>query len=209
MLAHENRRRAVELALDLHLWPMILPEILLEWPSDRTTERTLGMLAELRSTSGELALAVLCSSLSPRLTGELCRRIRLSNEQREKITWLVEHQSSLEGADQLPLHRLKTLLAHPGHPELLEFLRARQVFEWGASPDFEYCTRFIDATPRERFDPPPLLTGGDLIEMGLKPGQEFKRLLEATRNAQLDEQLHDHRQALDFVARLRENPGEH
>lgn len=206
MLEHENRRRAVELALDLDLWPMILPEIQLAWPVDRETETRLRILDSLRDPTPELALSVLCAELSVRITGELCRRIKLSNDQRERITWLVENQSSLERADQLPLHRLKQLLVHPCRRDLLELTRTRQFVEHGSSEGYEFCERYLRETPPGRIDPEPLLTGGDLIHLGLKPGREFKQLLEQVRNAQLDEQVSSRDEALDFVARLRQNP---
>ena len=43
--------------------------------------------------------------------------------------------------------------------------------------------------------------------MGLSPGAEFKDLLEAVRDAQLDEKISTRAEALEFVARLRPSPG--
>jgi len=38
-------------------------------------------------------------------------------------------------------------------------------------------------------DPPPLITGNDLIALGLKPGPRFKKLIDETRDAQLNGDL--------------------
>ena len=37
-----------------------------------------------------------------------------------------------------------------------------------------------------RLDPPPLLTGNDLAELGYEPGPVFTRILRSIRKAQLD-----------------------
>ena len=44
-------------------------------------------------------------------------------------------------------------------------------------------------TPPEQVRPPRLISGDDLIALGLKPGPEFKCLLEAVEEAQLNGSL--------------------
>ena len=43
--------------------------------------------------------------------------------------------------------------------------------------------------PVSQLDPPVLLNGGDLIQMGIPPSPKFSRLLKQVRNMQLDGQL--------------------
>ena len=62
-----------------------------------------------------------------------------------------------------------------------------------------FCERFLETTPRDILDPPPLVTGDDLIALGLKPGPQFKRLLEEVRDAQLNGELLDRAAALAWV----------
>ena len=56
--------------------------------------------------------------------------------------------------------------------------------------------------PPEELDPPAVLTGDDLIAMGLKPGREFKRLLVAVREAQLENRIRTKAEAADLVRSL-------
>ena len=42
----------------------------------------------------------------------------------------------------------------------------------------EYCEAYLRDTPPEEINPPQLLTGDDLIAHGLRPGTEFKALLD-------------------------------
>jgi poly(A) polymerase len=53
--------------------------------------------------------------------------------------------------------------------------------------------------------PRPLLTGHDLIRAGYMPGPEFKEILAAVEDAQLEGRLENREQALEFVRR--EFPG--
>ena len=69
--------------------------------------------------------------------------------------------------------------------------------------DVEHCRALRDR-PREFVDPPPLVDGNDLIEHGVPPGPEFRRLLQAVRDAQLDGELATREEALCRVDRLRE-----
>jgi hypothetical protein len=48
-------------------------------------------------------------------------------------------------------------------------------------------------------NPPPILTGHDLARHGLTPGPQFKRILAAAREAQLERLLHSKREALEWV----------
>jgi hypothetical protein len=50
-----------------------------------------------------------------------------------------------------------------------------------------------------RSAPPPLLTGDDLIALGRTPGPDFKRLLDAAYDAQLEGSLTTRQQALAWA----------
>jgi len=47
----------------------------------------------------------------------------------------------------------------------------------------------------------PLVTGDDLIAAGYSPGPQFKEILAAVEDAQLDGRLETTQQAMEFVAR--------
>ncbi|MCA9016357.1 MAG: hypothetical protein KDA77_13575 [Planctomycetaceae bacterium] len=51
-------------------------------------------------------------------------------------------------------------------------------------------------------NPPPLITGNDLIAAGIQSGPEFKDLLARIQDAQLEESIHTHEEALALLARL-------
>src|SRR5262249_59977107 len=59
-----------------------------------------------------------------RIALEICERLKLSNEETERIGWLVEKHQILADVRQMRTSKLKTLLIHPGIRELLQLHRA-------------------------------------------------------------------------------------
>jgi poly(A) polymerase len=137
-----------------------------------------------------------------RMAAEICRRLRLSNDERERIEWLVEKHQYLSDAPVMRPSRLKPVLAHPGIDELLVLHEADAVASRRGTDHVEFARRRLQEwTANGQLDPPPLLTGDDLKANGLKPGPMFKRLLDSIREGQLDGTIGNRDQAL---ARARE-----
>ncbi len=59
-----------------------------------------------------------------RIADRLCRSLKLSNTERERITWLVVYHQYLGEAKRLREAKLKRMLAEPGIEELLTLHRA-------------------------------------------------------------------------------------
>ena len=69
----------------------------------------------------------------------------------------------------------------------------------GHLESFEFMRRFIAETPREQVQPKRLLTGDDLIQLGLRPGPGFKEILDAAEDAQLEGSVQTHDDALRWA----------
>jgi poly(A) polymerase len=103
--------------------------------------------------------------------------------------------------------KLKVLLVHPGIEELFALHRA----DARAS---DRDTGHVDHAERQRrewaekgeLDPPPLITGDDLLAWGFEQGPIFKRLLDAAREAQLEGTVATAAEARALVERLRAEP---
>lgn len=210
MLVHVGRAGAMRLADELALLPVILPELaaILSEPAAPRWLRTLSMLQRLEAPSFELALATLLHELETDESAgaapveRLCRRLRLSNDELEHVTWLFGLRQGLGGSPAWPLSRLKRLLAHPRIGSLLAMERTAAECGAGDLSAVEFCERYLADTPRDAIDPPPLIHGGDLLALGLTPGARFKELLDRVRDAQLDGEVKDHDEALALVRRL-------
>ena len=87
----------------------------------------------------------------------------------------------------MELHRVDCASSN-GFTDNYEFLQAKEA-EFAAEP----------------LIPPPLVTGRDLIKLGLKPGPRFKEILEAVQNEQLEGRILDREPALEYLRQLAED----
>ena len=125
----------------------------------------------------------------------VCERWRLSNKERQRVGWLVEHQAALDEAPALSWSKLQPILIAEGIDDLLALMEAR-----GAAAAAAHCRRLL-AQPRQVLDPPALLDGNDLLAYGVAPGPLYARLLQRARAAQLDGEIGDKTEALAMVTK--------
>ena len=215
MLTHPNRLDALRLASATGLLGYVFPEALPMLGSDDTARHSWDLawsaVAGLQQPRFELVLATwLCGvpQYSAAAAQSLCWRLRLSNEETARIVWLEEHAGAIEGASGFALSRLKRLLAHPYVLDLLAMVRTRGVAAGISLTDVEFCETYLRTTPAALINPPPLITGDDLIRHGLQPGKHFKVLLEAARDAQLENRIATFDQALKLVLDLARRPSD-
>jgi poly(A) polymerase len=218
MFVNPNRAIAIRLLQELELIEPILPEIATvstqsggqgdqEWSHRvRVIEGFAACPASV--ISFPLVLAALLQTLGVRKAELIADRLRLSTAEKSRIAWLIQEKESLCAASGLKPSRLYPLLIQPGIHELIALHRANARAEGRGENEFDYCERVLSEKPPETLDPEPIITGNDLIELGLKPGKVFKQLLDAAREAQLDGVLSSKPQAVDFVRRLLEPKGD-
>lgn len=176
LFSHKHRARGAELLREFDLLPPILPEV---------TSPDARLLPALPAdASFPLAFAAFLLPLSKKTAGAIGRRLKLSNEERDRIEWLVDQHASLRNAAALRPSQRHPRLTHPGVGDLLALMRAE-----GYTADADFCETILAETPRDRLDPPPLLTGDDLVARGWKPGPKFKIVLDMVRQKQLDGEL--------------------
>jgi tRNA nucleotidyltransferase (CCA-adding enzyme) len=130
----------------------------------------------------------------------LAEHWRLANEEVDAVKTALGDAPALLRADRLRWSQLQPLLVKR-HAEV-----ARQVTRAVASgaPQYDAALERLEQArqlPSEQLDPPPLLSGRDLIEMGLQPGPRFKQLLGEIRARQLDGVLVSPAQAREVVRR--------
>jgi poly(A) polymerase len=213
MLVNRHRRRAMRLCQQLGLSAHIFPELsrLLSAPDEHEWTHTLNVLDALRGPPFELTMAVLLHTLpaashgkrdAPGTAAEVCRRLRLSNHETVRINWLVANQRTLQNAEQQERASLKRVLAHPGAAMLVEMMRASAAAEHVRSADVQFLDDFLEQHTLEDLNPPELVTGADLIAMGLKPSRRFQDLLNRIRDTQLNEQVQTRQEALNLLQGL-------
>jgi poly(A) polymerase len=65
--------------------------------------------------------------------------------------------------------------------------------------NYEFLLKKKEEFANEPIIPPPLVSGDDLIALGLKPGPKFGEILEAVETRQLEGALKDREEALAWV----------
>ncbi len=191
MLIDRHRRRAMELCVELGLLEQI-----------GVRDSGFALLGLLQDPGFELAFAALVHPMPRDEVEALCRRLKLSNEELDRITWLVAHQEDLRNAPRMSLAQLKRLLAHRYRDDLLRLTHALLLARDEDLHPILFTEEFLSRMPPEVVDPPPLISGTDLIQLGLRPGPRFKELLEIVRDAQLNLEIDTRDAALALVLRL-------
>ncbi|NLE39680.1 MAG: hypothetical protein GX621_16805, partial [Pirellulaceae bacterium] len=152
-------------------------------------ETTLARLDRLGETTFALALAAtLVDWVSPDGIEQVCRRWRLSNDVTDRAVWLVACRGCLRDARNQRWSVLQKTLVSPGIEELLQLTEVDAAIEGRTADEVDYCRELL-RQPRETLDPPPLVTGDDLLAHGLSAGPLFGTLLSRLRDAQLDGEI--------------------
>lgn len=203
MLVDSHRVEALHLAKETLLLGYVFPESLPLLGADAVSlqhwNRAYGAVRRLVNPRFELVLATwLCDvpGYSPAAARALCQRLRLSNEELDRLVWLKAQANAITGARTFPLSQLKRLLSHPDALDLLAQTRARLEASDDDVDDVAFCETYLRTTPVEIINPPPLITGDDLIRHGLRPGKQFKTLLDSLRDAQLENRITSFDEAL-------------
>jgi poly(A) polymerase len=187
MLSHASRARAVELmagtTLLEHLWPGA------SWSADALATACARLARLPAAAPFVLSLAVLLADRGKAEVGQICRVLTCSNEQREAIVWLVEHQADLEDPTAPSLAALKRLMAHPAFPLLHELATLRYAGHSDAAARGRALDERLAAIPADQVAPPPLVTGEDLLERGLPQGPAYKQILDELYTRQLEREL--------------------
>jgi poly(A) polymerase len=137
-----------------------------------------------------------------RIALEICERLKLSNDETERVGWLVEKHQILADVRQMRTSKLKALLIHPGIRELLQLHRADALASGRGVEHVEYCEQLLREWGEEDLNPPPLVTGHDLMKLGIVQGPIYKKLLEAVREAQLDGTIKSFKEARELILKL-------
>ncbi len=130
---------------------------------------------------------------------EICRELRFSNEDTEQIESLVANHLRFKDVAQMKASTLKRFVRLPRFEEHLELHRLDCLSSHRHLDAYEFVQRFLAETPPDEVHPARLVTGEDLKRLGLVPGPQFKEILRAVEDAQLEGRLTGRGDALAFV----------
>lgn len=128
-------------------------------------------------------------------------RLRYPNRVIEAVVTMVGRHMQFMHVQQMRTSRLKRFMAEPTFEQECELHRVDCESSHGKLDNLDFLRRRRHEFESEPLVPPPLVSGHDLIALGWKPGPEFKGVLEEAQNLQLEGQLSDRRQALEWLRR--------
>ena len=134
-----------------------------------------------------------------RIAADICKRLKFSNDETNQILALVENHMKFKDVAQMRPSTLKRFVRQPHFDEHMALHRLDCLASHHNMEVYHMVQNFLIHTPTEQVRPTRLLTGDDLSEMGYAPGPEFKVILGALEDAQLEGRVTTREAANGFV----------
>ena len=201
MVSRQGRRHAVELLLDTGLARVVLPEVAPPAVGEPAWRRAAEIVAACDEPSLPMALATLAETVDPAALGRATSRLRLSTREAREAEWLRAGVAAIEGGpapESRPWSDVQPWAADDRAAALADLLRARAACGRADAARAAWFTERA-GRPRAEIDPPPLVTGTDLLAAGVPAGRAVGATLARLRTMQLDGAITTREQALDAV----------
>ncbi len=129
----------------------------------------------------------------------ILNRLRFSNDDTEQILALVKHHMQFGDVPKMKQSTLKRFLRLPRFDEHLRLHYADVMSSHKMLGPYETAQKALGAMGQAEIRPALLLTGADLIAAGYRPGPQFKAMLTAAEDAQLEGAVTSRDEALALV----------
>jgi poly(A) polymerase len=134
-----------------------------------------------------------------KIAEDICRRLRFSNHDTEQILALVKNHMRFAHVQQMSESTFKRFVRMARFDEHLELHRLDCLSSHENLAAYNFTREKIAAIPPATIRPALLINGDDLIALGYKPGPQFRRILLAVEDRQLEGGLHSREEAIAFV----------
>jgi len=133
------------------------------------------------------------------MAAEICRRFRFSNSETCQILALIENHMRFGDAGKMKTSTLKRFFRLERFEEHLALHRMDCMAASGNLDNWNFARERYESMPAETVRPRLLITGQQLIEAGYEPGAQFKQMLRAVEDAQLEGTIATAEDALRLV----------
>ncbi|OVE82231.1 hypothetical protein BVY04_01555 [bacterium M21] len=215
-----------ELGLLQYVLPEIETMIGVEQPKQYHPEgdvwiHTMMMLDRIRMRGPELAWAVLLhdvgkpgtfelsdegverfpchARLGADMTKDILKRLKCSNSFIEDVSTAVYNHMSFADVQKMRKSTLRRLLGRGTFALELELHRIDCMASHGSIDNYAFLLDKLDELKHEPILPPPLLSGKDLMELGMKPGPRFGVLLRQIEELHLEGVIADKDAAIGWI----------
>jgi poly(A) polymerase len=115
---------------------------------------------------------------------------------------MVARHMQFMNVQKMRVAKLKRFMAEPTFEQEMELHRVDCGSSNGFTDNYEFLQAKAAEFATQPLIPVPLVTGRDLIKLGLKPGPRFKEILEAIQTEQLEGRILERGPALEYLQRL-------
>ena len=120
---------------------------------------------------------------------KILQRLKFPNQQTEEIVEAVRHHMQFKDVKLMRKATLRRLLMRETFPLELELHKLDCLGSSGNLENYNFLVEQAEELKQRPQIHPPLLTGNDLIALGVKPGKELGALLHEIRERQLADEL--------------------
>jgi poly(A) polymerase len=141
-------------------------------------------------------------ALGAEMAATILRRLRYPNQVVADVTAMVARHMQFMHVQKMRTAKLKRFMAEPTFPMEMELHRVDCGSSNGFTENYDFIRDKEAEFAAEPLIPLPLVTGRDLIDLGMKPGPRFREILEAIQIEQLEGRLQEREAALIYMRRL-------
>jgi poly(A) polymerase len=134
-----------------------------------------------------------------KIAEQICRRLRFSKDDTEQILALIDNHMRFAHVQQMKESTFKRFVRMPRFDEHLQLHRMDCQSSHGDLTAYNFTREKMASMPPGVMRPSPLISGDDLIAIGYKPGPQFKEILSAVEDGQLEGRLSSREEAMVFV----------
>ncbi len=130
---------------------------------------------------------------------EMLHRLRFSNDEKEQVLALIQHHMQFGDVKKMRPATLKRFLRLSQFDEHLALHRADCLSSHGNLEMYDFAVAARAAMAEEQIRPALLVTGRELIAAGYRPGPQFRAILTAVEDAQLEGAVTSSEEAMAWV----------
>jgi len=132
----------------------------------------------------------------------ILRRLRYPNEVIDHAVFMIGRHMTFMHVQQMRVAKVRRFMGAATFEKEMELHRVDCASSNGFTDNYEFLRAKELEFANEPVLPPPLVTGRDLIDRGLKPGPRFREILEEIQNEQLEGRLQSREEACELLERI-------
>jgi poly(A) polymerase len=141
-------------------------------------------------------------AMGAEMADAILRRLRYPNHTTAAVVAMVARHMQFMNVQKMRVAKLKRFMAESTFDLEMELHRVDCGSSNGFTDNYEFLQAKKAEFAAEPLIPPPLVTGKDLIKLGMQPGPRFKEILETLQNEQLEGRILEREPALVYLRQL-------